>query len=116
MRGGVAVVTVRLRRGKIAGLRWDNVDIGSKTLKVAPTRLRFGKQIVVKVIRSRKRVSARCGGECRCRFRSHRSLRIAAFRQGAARSSLSPLRPMMAEPSCPVAVGAQPSPTRRALQ
>ncbi|MCX2933377.1 tyrosine-type recombinase/integrase [Mycobacterium sp. CVI_P3] len=37
-----------LRRGEIAGLRWDNIDLESKTLKVAPTRLRFGKQIVVK--------------------------------------------------------------------
>ena len=37
-----------LRRGAIAGMRWDNIDLEAKTLKVAPTRLRFGKTVLIK--------------------------------------------------------------------
>lgn len=35
-----------LRRGEVAGLRWADVDLEARTLTVAHTRLRFGKNLV----------------------------------------------------------------------
>lgn len=35
-----------LRRGEVAGLRWTDVDLETRTLTVAHTRLRFGKNLV----------------------------------------------------------------------
>lgn len=35
-----------LRRGEVAGLRWADIDFDARTLRVAHTRLRFGKNLV----------------------------------------------------------------------
>ncbi|WP_370332616.1 tyrosine-type recombinase/integrase [Mycolicibacterium hippocampi] len=35
-----------LRRGEVAGLRWSDVDLDARTLKISQTRLRFGKNLV----------------------------------------------------------------------
>jgi integrase len=42
-----------LRRGEIAGLRWADVNLEARTLTVAKTRLRFGKQLVEDTPKSR---------------------------------------------------------------
>ena len=42
-----------MRRGEIAGLRWEHVDLQRGTLTVAKTRLRFGKHLVEDTPKSR---------------------------------------------------------------
>jgi integrase len=42
-----------LRRGEIAGLRWEDIDLTAATLTVARNRLRFGNQIVEGTPKSR---------------------------------------------------------------
>lgn len=42
-----------MRRGEIAGLRWEDVDLDAKTLTVAHTRLRFGTELVEDTPKSR---------------------------------------------------------------
>ncbi|MCZ4536965.1 site-specific integrase [Gordonia terrae] len=43
-----------LRRGEIAGLRWDNVDLGSKTVTVAENRVAVGREIVAGTPKSKR--------------------------------------------------------------
>lgn len=42
-----------LRRGEVAGLRWSDVDLDARTLQIATTRLRFGKNLVEDTPKSR---------------------------------------------------------------
>lgn len=35
-----------LRRGGVAGLRWSDIDLEARTMKISHTRLRFGKNLV----------------------------------------------------------------------
>ncbi|MGY4712829.1 hypothetical protein ACXDF8_25290 [Mycolicibacterium sp. CBM1] len=42
-----------LRRGEVAGLRWSDVDLEARTLQIATTRLRFGKNLVEDTPKSR---------------------------------------------------------------
>ncbi|OUC77277.1 site-specific integrase [Gordonia lacunae] len=43
-----------LRRGEIAGLRWDNVDLGAKTVTVAENRVAVGREIVAGTPKSKR--------------------------------------------------------------
>jgi integrase len=42
-----------LRRGEVAGLRWNDIDLDSRTLQISSTRLRFGKNLVEDTPKSR---------------------------------------------------------------
>lgn len=42
-----------LRRGEVAGLRWSDIDLDARTLQIATTRLRFGKNLVEDTPKSR---------------------------------------------------------------
>ncbi|AKK26065.1 tyrosine-type recombinase/integrase [Mycobacterium sp. EPa45] len=42
-----------LRRGEVAGLRWGDVDLDARTLQIATTRLRFGKNLIEDTPKSR---------------------------------------------------------------
>lgn len=42
-----------LRRGEVAGLRWSDIDLDARTLRISSTRLRFGKHLVEDTPKSR---------------------------------------------------------------
>jgi integrase len=42
-----------LRRGEVAGLRWNDIDLSERTLQISSTRLRFGKHLVEDTPKSR---------------------------------------------------------------
>lgn len=43
-----------LRRGEIAGLRWDNVDLDGKTISITETRVAVGKEVLVSTPKSKQ--------------------------------------------------------------
>ncbi len=56
-----ALALYGMRRGEIAGLRWANVDLKAKTIRIEENRVALGKQIA-----SVRRSPRRATGRCRC--------------------------------------------------